>query len=254
MAIAKEPIYATLARDLAQRISNKEFPVGSLLPTEQQLCTEYQVSRHTIREALRELSDIGLVSRKKHVGTTVEEIKQLSRNEHSLATLEDLLTLANTHIRVVLEIETVTADQALVDLIGCALGSRWLRIVSVRENDQDKTRPICITNSYVSEIYRDIGKLVQKDPFALISDLIEKQYGRRSIEVQQTITAVAINAEEAEVLNAEVGSPALKIIRQYKDRLGKMFETTVSIHPMGRYSCSVVLKRVEKNHLDSESI
>ena len=246
MALTKEPIYATIARNLAQRISSKEFPVGSLLPTEQQLCREYDVSRHTIREALRELSDIGLVSRKKHVGTTVEEIKQVSRNEHSMASLEDLITLANTHIRVVLDIENVIADQEVVDLIDCPLGSRWLKIISLRENDQDKQNPICITHSYVSEIYAEIGKMVQKDPFALISDLIEKQYGRRSVEVHQTITAVAISEQNAQTLNGTPYSPGLKIIRRYMDRQNKMFETTVSIHPMGRYSCSIILKRIDK--------
>ncbi|MFV0569770.1 MAG: GntR family transcriptional regulator, partial [Citrobacter portucalensis] len=34
----------------------------------------------------------------------------------------------------------------------------------------------------------------------------------------------------------------MRIVRRYLDRDGKVFETTISIHPAGRYTCSIVLK------------
>ncbi|HBO39287.1 MAG TPA: GntR family transcriptional regulator [Pasteurellaceae bacterium] len=241
----KEPLYIGIAKALAQRISQGEFTTGTLLPTEMELCEEYQASRHTIRDALRELSDIGLVSRKKRIGTRVEEIKDTTINGgHSLASLDDLVSLAKNNLRVVRKIEEIVADQDLAYIIGCPPGSRWLCIESIRENNNAKDAPICLTHSYVSAAYSKIGELIRQDPFALISDLIEQQYGRRSIEVRQIITAVTISEYEASVLNTKIGNPALKIIRHYIDRLGKVFETTVSVHPADRYACSIILKRV----------
>jgi len=241
----KESRYISIAKALAQRISQGEFAVGTLLPTEMALCEEYQASRHTIREALRELSDIGLVCRRKRIGTRVEGIKDTTINGgHSLASLEDLVTLAKNNLRVVRKIEEVVADQHLAKMIGCPPGSRWLCIESIRENSDAKDEPICLTHSYVSVAYNKIAELIHQDPYALISDLIEQEYGRRSVEVRQLISAVALSEYEALMLSARTGEPALKITRQYIDRLGKIFETTISVHPAERYTCSIVLKRV----------
>ena len=73
--------------------------------------------------------------------------------------------------------------------------------------------------------------------------MIEKYYGRRSAEVHQSITAVGVASELSEVLQVEPGSPALKIVRRYLDRVGETIETTISIHPANRYTFSMVLKR-----------
>jgi GntR family transcriptional regulator len=73
-----ETRYAQVAHDLAEGIASQRFPVGSLLPTELELCERYGVSRHTIRIALRELQELGLVSRRKKVGTRVEAVSPTS--------------------------------------------------------------------------------------------------------------------------------------------------------------------------------
>lgn len=86
-------------------------------------------------------------------------------------------------------------------------------------------------------------QLVRSDPHALISDLIEEHYGIHSDEVRQTISAVGVPAKVAKALCVEAGSPALRIVRRYLDHHGETFETTVSIHPADRYTCSIVLKR-----------
>ena len=44
-----ETRYAQVARDLTDGIANGRFPVGSLLPTELELCEHYAASRHTVR-------------------------------------------------------------------------------------------------------------------------------------------------------------------------------------------------------------
>ncbi|MDR3671276.1 MAG: GntR family transcriptional regulator [Holophaga sp.] len=238
-----EPLYAQIARELAQGIATGKFPAGSLLASETELCIQYRASRHTVRSALRELIDLGLVSRRKGVGTRVETRDQSQHYDHSLGTLDDLVQLAVTNLRVVKKVHEVVADLELAKEIGCPPGSRWLHIASIRQgNDQDDA-PICWTDSYVPATYSDLGKLVRRDPIPLISELIEKYYGRRSAEVHQSITAVAVAAEFSAVLQVEPGSPALKIVRRYLDRVGETIETTISIHPTKRYTFSMVLKR-----------
>nr|WP_253937874.1 GntR family transcriptional regulator [Dickeya dadantii] len=64
----KESLYKRIARELAQDIVSGKYPAGSLFPTEKTLCEVYQASRHTVREALRELTEQGLISRRKAPG------------------------------------------------------------------------------------------------------------------------------------------------------------------------------------------
>jgi DNA-binding GntR family transcriptional regulator len=239
----REPLYAQIARDLAQGIASGKFPAGCLLSSELELCNQYAASRHTVRAALRELMDLGLVSRRKGVGTRVETREQAQGYDHSLGTLDDLVQLAATNLRVVKRVDEVVADRKLAKEIGCAPGLRWLHIASIRQGNTKDDAPICWTDSYVNAAYSDLRKLVRRDPLPLISELIEKHYGRRSAEVHQSITAVAISPVIADVLQVAVGSPALKIVRRYIDRVGETIKTTISIHPAERYTFSMVLKR-----------
>lgn len=227
--------YSQVAQSLAVGIGSGRFPVGSLLPTEMELCDLYQVSRPTIRAALTELQSMGMVSRRKRVGTRVEAVSASTGYSQSLASLEDLTQMAAHQTRAVQKVETVVADAALAAEIGCAAGSRWVRMDMLRLGvDEDTGHPIGMTRAYVAATYADIPKLLRKSPRALISTLIESHYGRRIAEVEQTIQAVAIPAEFAATLDALVGSPALKIVRRYLDHANELVEATVTLHPGDR--------------------
>jgi len=61
--------YDYIADQLYQRIINNEFNETQKIPTEDQLIDEYNVSRNTIRSAIKILTKMGLISsaRKWHV-------------------------------------------------------------------------------------------------------------------------------------------------------------------------------------------
>ncbi|HLG68309.1 MAG TPA: GntR family transcriptional regulator, partial [Acidimicrobiales bacterium] len=67
--LSPTPLWAQLAQHLRQQLAGNEF--GDRLPTEKQLTRTYGVSRHTVRAALRELEDDGLVVRRAGSGTQV---------------------------------------------------------------------------------------------------------------------------------------------------------------------------------------
>jgi len=47
------PRYAVVTQALTEDITSGRYPVGTALPTELALCTQFDISRHTVREALR---------------------------------------------------------------------------------------------------------------------------------------------------------------------------------------------------------
>lgn len=68
-------LFKQLADTLRSAIDNGEYPAGSRLPTENELCQRYSVSRVTVRKALDELSHGEYLVRKPGKGTFVAEKK-----------------------------------------------------------------------------------------------------------------------------------------------------------------------------------
>ena len=66
-----KPRYAELGDLLQAAIEKGEYAVGTLLPTELELCERFSVSRHTARAALAQLITAGLVQRRPGAGTRV---------------------------------------------------------------------------------------------------------------------------------------------------------------------------------------
>lgn len=235
--------HTDLARQLAEAIAAGQHPVGSLLPTEFELCERHGLSRYAVRKALNELTELGLISRRKNVGTRVEATQPATGFTQSIATVDELAQFGARHVRQVRSTDQVVADLALAKELGCAGGSRWLRISSLRLDDTAKGRPICWTDVYVDAAFADIGRLVRKSPQQLISSLIEARYGRAITHIRQEIDAISLSAQLANELRAEVGSPALRIIRRYVDAAGELLEISRSIHPANRFTFSMEMHR-----------
>jgi hypothetical protein len=64
-------LYLQVARALKEEIVGGVYPVGTQLPTEDELCERFSVSRYTVREALRRLREDNLVSSRQGAGTVV---------------------------------------------------------------------------------------------------------------------------------------------------------------------------------------
>ena len=238
-----KPRHTEVARGLAEGIASGRFPVGSLLPTEFALCDRYDASRYTVRRALEELQELGLISRRKNVGTRVEAARPAGGFTQSIATVDELAQFGAKHVRIVRGIDEVVADLALAKELGCPGGTRWLRISSLRMDGSKRSRPIGWTDVYVDASYADIGSLVQESPETLISSLIETRYGRRIARIRQDVQALSLPKALSETLHAEVGSPALKIVRRYLDSADEAFEVSVSIHPADRFTFSMQMNR-----------
>lgn len=235
--------HADLAQELAQAIAAGTYPVGALLPTEFELCEAHGLSRYAVRKALDELQELGLISRRKNVGTRVEAARPAAGFTQSIATVDELAQFGARHVRAVKSTEMVVADLHLARELDCPGGTRWLRISSLRMDDTPKARPICWTDVYVDAEFSDIGKLVRKSPQTLISSLIEARYGRAIARIRQEVEAIALPAHLAGELQADAGSPALRITRRYFDAAGRLLEISRTLHPANRFTFSMEMSR-----------
>lgn len=63
--------YREIKADLLRKITEGEWKPGALIPSELDLAVQYGVARATVNRAMRELTDDGLVERKRKAGTRV---------------------------------------------------------------------------------------------------------------------------------------------------------------------------------------
>ena len=233
--------YERVASDLVESISSGRYPVGSRLPTELELCEQFGASRNTVRAALRELQDLGLISRNKKAGTRVESAQPTSGYRHSFDSVDELVQFGERHRREVKEVEETIADRALAKKLRCPIGTSWVRISSLRLDGEGTA--VGWTDVYVDPAFSDIAKMVRAEPETLISTLIESRYGRRIASIRQEIRGQLIPAALARMLDAKTGSAALEVVRFYEDIAGDTIEASVSVHPADRFTVVTRLTR-----------
>jgi DNA-binding GntR family transcriptional regulator len=241
--MSNRPHFADIARELTEAIASGRYPVGSVLPTELELRDYYRTSRHTVRAALHELQQLGLVSRRKNAGTRVESARPRSEFRPTLASVDDLVQFGSEHLRLVQSTDVIAADRDLARTLQCEEGARFLRISSLRIDGGKSRAPVGWTDVYIAPDYADVADIAREQPDRLISALIEERYGHSIAEIQQGIQAVLVSDEMAKRLRAEAGTAALEIVRRYLDAAGKCFEVSVSVHPAERFSVAMRLKR-----------
>lgn len=240
MPSPNKPRYHQIADLLRRDIEKGTHRVGTLLPTELQLCAAYEISRHTAREALRVLIQDHMVERRQGSGSMVIASSR-QRFNHSISSVADLLQYgANTRLRVV-ESKRITADEELSELMNCTVGTPCIHIHGMRSAQKGEA-PFC-----VSDIYRVAGNdpltkrllEVRGAVYALIDELEIGHIGM----VEQNINATAITPQNALELGVPKSSVCLRIVRRYFDTDGKLILVAVNLHPGSNFVYSMSLKQ-----------
>ena len=234
-----KPRYLELAEEIGRGIETGTYAVGTLLPSEAELCERHSVSRHTVREATRVLQELGLVARHQGLGTRIQASKAASRYVLAMDAIPDLWEyVKNTELKVVRR-KLVRAKEALTPLPGAQPGDTWRLIEAVR---YEKTgEPAAWKQVYIDARYDSVAAEVGKRTVPIYS-LVEERYGIKTEKVRQEIGAVAIPDEAARALKVKAGSLGLSLVRHYVSAEEQVFEVTLSIYPADRFRYSMDLK------------
>lgn len=232
-APAAVPRYQQLAATLAREIAEGHHAVGSLLPPEPVLCQRFGVSRHTVREAVRQLCDQGLVSRHQGVGTRVRARQAQQQYVASLSSLGDLMAYAQQTRLKLLGARRIAADAALARQLRCMEGEPWVELDTCRYA-LEGGEPIVHMRVFVRPECEGIRQAVERRG-AWIYGLIEQYGGERILEARQSVGAVAVPAASARVLGVRAGSPGMLVRRFYLGRHGRLLSASLNVYPVGRF-------------------
>jgi len=235
--------YLQVARTLRKEIVDGVYPVGSQLPTEQQLCERFAVSRYTIREALRRLREDNLIASRPRAGTLVVPRPATNSYAQDVVSIEDLAAYA-AGAQLAIEFNAmVNIDDELADRTGLAVGTEWLAVRGFRRHNATDV-PVCATEYYINRAFAAVGRLLQRHS-GPIFPLIEDLFGVSVVEVHQEIAAVPVTAELAKALDVDSGGAALEMRRTYTTSDGEIAQVTINTHPSSRYRHSMTLRRIK---------
>jgi len=233
-AIGPRPRYVQLAATLLNEIRSGRYPVGSLLPTEFELCNEFGVSRFTARAAVKLLVQQGLVVRSRGVGTRVRQALPQAQYTQTMSDITDLRQYAHETSFEVQSCSLVRLDEALAEMLGARAGETWLHVQGLRHLAGEGP-PICFTEAWIAPRFRSLagieGRMTQP-----IYQFIEQQFGCTIVSVEQEIRAVILDAEQARRLGVARRSAGLRLERRYFDEHGELAEQAFSIHPAERFT------------------
>jgi len=235
------PMHARIAARLMSRIASGAYPVGSLLPTEHELSREFNRSRQTIREALRHLSSLELVTRQPGVGTRVVQQAPKSHYAFSINSLSELAEYAHEARLQISGIRRIAVTGEQARLLESEDGASWHYIQGVRYRQSDGVA-LGVTEIFLRDWFPGVQEHLLKLQGATHVMLAEK-YGVTIVEVRQDARAALLTAHEAQLLDATEGGPSMEVVRRYYQEDGALILSGRIVYPAERFSLSMQFRR-----------
>jgi len=201
------PKYLQLSEWIKGMIEKGRYAVGEKLPSEIELSQMFHLNRNTVRQAILQLVNEGLVVKKNGVGTFVtstdnHRVKYPLKNITSLTYEFSKLGITIKTDTVSKKVITTTSDMAEKLMLGS--DKRAVQIKRIRYGNDI---PLVIERSYLS--YREYKGLLNMDiPDSLYSLLIKKFKATLERSVQ-TLRAIELPDDDAKLLQVESGFPAM---------------------------------------------
>jgi GntR family transcriptional regulator len=235
------PRYRSIAEVLRRQIRSGTYEVGAKLPTEERLCSMFGASRQTLREALRALTDEGLIVRRPRAGSLVVARESPTGFVQRVGSIEELLNYPTQTYRRTIETKHVEVDDELAPLLKCEPGSARFLITALRL-PKGSDIPLCWTDIYIMPEYASVISH-PKHHTVTVADQITEMFGEIAVRTDIEISAGQIPAKMAKPLGVIGGSPSLNVVRRCTGANGVAFETTISVHPGARYIYTFELRR-----------
>ncbi|REE95114.1 GntR family transcriptional regulator [Thermomonospora umbrina] len=228
------PLYFQVSQQLEAAIRDGTLPPGSRLANEVALAERWGLSRPTVRQAIAHLVDMGLLVRKRGVGTQV--VQPQVRRPIELTSLYDDLAAAGQEPRTeVLECTRVPADEDVARELALQPGADVLRLRRLRLTGDE---PLALMTNHLP------AGLLELTPEALADNGLYATLRAAGINLRiahQTIGARPATSAEARFLDEHRGTPLLTMTRTAFDDKGSAVEYGSHVYRATRYSFTLTL-------------
>lgn len=215
-----QKLYSQIFDILKKNIEDGTWHVDSQIPTEDNLCSIYGVSKATIRFALSELARQGYLKRIQGKGTFVCK-RMASGGLRLYANLEDFMLEAGSNCTTKVLAHTVMMPTDDLDIqIKVSSKQHLVYIKRLRKAGKD---PVLLQEIYIP--YHLCPPILQEDlEKESVIELLEKKHGIPITTVQDFFSITSLNGEESRIFGMEQGTAALLLTRIfYSGETGIMY-------------------------------
>jgi DNA-binding GntR family transcriptional regulator len=231
------PLYYQIAQKVEKAILEGQLAAGSRLENEVALADRLGLSRPTVRRAIQDLVDKGLLVRRRGIGTQVVH-GQVTRGVELTSLYEDLNQSGQKPSTRVLEYRHLTADSKTAEKLNVAAGSPILYLKRLRYSDNV---PVSIMENWLPAEFTDI---TEDD---LNTHGLYQMLRARGVNIRvakQRIGARRAGQIESDILEIDKNAALLTMDRTAYDNSGRAVEFGHHCYRPDLYSFEVTL--VEK--------
>lgn len=230
---ADVPIFKQIAGQLREQIENGDLHLGDVIPGERELADSLDVSRMTLRAAIDELVNEGLLVRQRGRGTVVSQVRinKQAQVVGFMSFSEEMRARGLEPSSRILAFKSEIADAAVAAQLDLPLGAQVILLKRVRLANLE---PMALERCYVP--YERFSRLLKFDlAVRSLYDILEQEFDTRPTMCQETVEAIALDAPEARALNVKRGTPALLVTRVTRDARGLLIEAEQTLYRADRY-------------------
>ncbi|WP_345801264.1 GntR family transcriptional regulator [Microbacterium sp. AZCO] len=211
------PLYFQVSSRLEAAIRSGQIPAGARLENEIAIGQRLGLSRPTIRRAIQELVDKGLLVRRRGIGTQVVQ-GQVTRQVELTSLYEDLQSTHHEPGTRVLAHDTRPAADDVAQALGVAVGTD---IVYIRRQRSTDGVPVAVLENYLPPEFSDITteQLEGRGLYQILRG--------RGVTIRianQKIGARRAHGDEGELLDIDRTGPVLTMERVAYDSSGRAIE------------------------------
>jgi DNA-binding GntR family transcriptional regulator len=233
-----QKLYLQLYEILKKKIESSEWPVGSQIPTEEDLCKIFNVSRATVRNAVMELVRQGYLKRQQGKGTFVQR-NIVSEGLSMITSFREILF--EKGLKFSTKVLARTVMMPIDDMDIKLRVPRDKHIIYIKRLRLIDTEPVLLQETYIP--YHICPLLLEEDvETQSLFELFEKKYGIKITRVQNQIEVTYLNADEARLIGLPEASAAI-LLNQYFYSGETVFMYTRSIKRTDRFKFLINLER-----------
>jgi GntR family transcriptional regulator len=228
---APVPLYHQVKTAILEEIQAGRWEPGARLPTEDALIARFHVSKITIRQALRELAQMGHIRREQGRGTFVER-PPLEEGPRELTSFTgEMRGHGLTATSRVLDQEVTPAPADIASRLNIAADEPVFRLRRLRLADGE---PMGLQTAYIAmALVPGIDRLSFSD--SSLYHVLAERYALHPAGARETHQAVLVSGDDAVLLRVTPGSPALTAERLTTLADGRPLEYVSSIMRGDRY-------------------
>lgn len=203
------PTYIKVYNRLKNEITKGTYPIGSFLPRECELEEIYQVSRTTVRNAVKMLVRDGMVEVRQGCGTRVLEHKAIQNFNKVTSVTESLEKKGYKVTTSDMMIDVIKADKQLADELGIAEKTSVARIQRLQLADDE---PVTLMENYIE--YAKVPGIEEfQNQFVALYQFLEQKFGLQIDATRDLVSAKQATFMESQVLKTEPKEALLVIHR-----------------------------------------